>query len=92
MAAAAASEWGDIMRMIFRDSSAAVAVGMLAGLAGVLSLAWILQSLPFEVSLIEPGVILAVGAIQTGISLLAIFIPACRAAGVDPLRALNTGQ
>ena len=84
--------WGDIMRMIFRDSSAALAVGMLAGLAGVLSLGWILQSLLFEVSLFEPGVILAGGAILTGISLLAIFIPACRAAGVDPLRALNIGQ
>jgi hypothetical protein len=78
--------------MIIRDSCAALSIGMLAGLAGVLGLGWILQSLLFEVSLIEPSVILGVGSILAGTSLLAILVPACLAAGVDPVRALNIGQ
>jgi predicted permease len=89
---AVGARWSDITRMIIRDSCAALSIGMLAGLAGVLGLGWILQSLLFEVSLIEPSVILGVGSILAGTSLLAILVPACLAAGVDPVRALNIGQ
>ena len=79
----------DILRMIVRDSSWPLGIGILAGLGAVLALGQTLQALLFEVSLFEPFVLLAACGILAGISLLAISIPAARAARVDPVEALR---
>lgn len=79
----------EILRMIVSDSSWPVGIGMLAGLGSVLALGQTLQALLFEVSLFEPLVILEACAILALISLLAISIPAARAARVDPVEALR---
>ena len=67
-------------------------VGVLVGLAGVVALGQALQSLLFEVSLIEPLVVLGICTTLVGVSLLAIFIPAARAARLDPAEALRVDQ
>jgi ABC-type antimicrobial peptide transport system permease subunit len=79
----------DILRMIVSDCGWPVGIGILAGLGSVLALGQTLQALLFEVSLFEPLVILQACAILVLISLLAISIPAARAARVDPVEALR---
>jgi putative ABC transport system permease protein len=80
---------GDILRMILGDTSWPLGIGILAGVGSVLALGRILQALLFEVSVFEPLVMLEVCAILVGISLLAISIPAVRAARVDPAEVLR---
>jgi putative ABC transport system permease protein len=59
------------------------------GLAGALGLSRVLGSLLHEVSPTDPWTFAAVASLLVGVSALASFLPARRAAGVDPLVALR---
>jgi putative ABC transport system permease protein len=61
------------------------------GLAGALGLARLLAGLLHDVSTTDPWTFAAVIALLVGVSALASFLPARRAAGVDPLVALREG-
>jgi len=66
-----------------------VAAGMIAGIAGALGLTRLLKSLLYEVSATDPLIFGAVSIGLIAVSLTAMFIPARRAARVDPLDALR---
>ena len=66
-----------------------VLLGLAVGLAGALATARILQSLLFEIDSRDPKTYAAVVLGLTGIALLATFVPARRAAKVDPMVALR---
>ncbi len=59
------------------------------GLAGALGLSRLLARLLHEVSATDPWTFAAVTFLLVGVSALASFLPARRAAGVDPLVALR---
>jgi putative ABC transport system permease protein len=68
----------------------ALALGGLAvGLAGSLALTRLLGSLLFEASPRDPITLMAVAAVLAGVAFLACYIPARRAASVDPMVALR---
>jgi putative ABC transport system permease protein len=79
-----------VLRSILGSGMALVAAGVVSGLAAMLLAVRLLETLLFGVSprdgLIYVGVIAGV----SGVCLLANFVPARRAAAVDPMQALRT--
>jgi ABC-type antimicrobial peptide transport system permease subunit len=69
---------------------ALVSLGAAIGLGGTLLVARLLQSLLFGVSPRDPWIFAEVVLGVAGVGLLANFVPARRAAAVDPMQALRT--
>ncbi len=63
--------------------------GLLIGLAGSLALMRVMKTLLFGVSAADPLTFAASGLLLLGVSLLACWLPARRAARVDPLVSLR---
>jgi putative ABC transport system permease protein len=78
-----------VLLQVLGNGMALVAIGSAAGLVGTLLVARVLETLLFGVSAREPLVYAAVILGVAGVGLLANFIPARRAASVDPMRALR---
>ena len=70
-----------------RTTAALIGAGV--GLAGTLAVAYILSSLLFELSPWDPATYAAVVLLLAGVALFASYIPARRAAKVDPMVALR---
>jgi len=67
-----------------------VAVGGLIGLIGVCALTRVLRCLLYEVSPTDPLTLVAVTLLIGCVALLTCYLPARRAANVDPMVALRT--
>jgi ABC-type antimicrobial peptide transport system permease subunit len=80
---------GDVTLMVVRQSSLTLGVGVAAGLAGALVLARFIVNLLYGVSASEPLAFIATALLLVAIGLLASYIPARRAAKVDPMVALH---
>ncbi|MDP8981381.1 MAG: ABC transporter permease [Acidobacteriota bacterium] len=80
---------GDTLRLVLREGLLLTTVGVGAGLALSLALGKLLSSLLFEVSDVDPVVFSVAPVLLAAISLLACYIPARRAAHVDPMVALR---
>jgi len=63
--------------------------GCVAGMLGALALSRALRSFLFEVSALDPVTYCAVPLLMLVVALLAAWIPARRAAAVDPMVALR---
>ena len=79
----------DTLRMILREGLAVTAVGIGIGLALSLALGKILSGYLFKVSGADPLVIVGAPLLLGAVSLLACYLPARRAALVDPMKALR---
>jgi putative ABC transport system permease protein len=66
-----------------------VLIGLAAGVAGSAGLTRFLSGLLYEVRPLDPVVIGAVASILAAVSLLASYLPARRAARIDPIAALR---
>lgn len=83
-----ADSWS-LLRMVAKQGARLALLGALAGLAAALGLAGVLRQLLFGVEPTDPAT-LAIGTVLTMlVSLAACYLPARRAARVDPLVALR---
>jgi len=80
---------GDTLRMILREGLIVTALGAGTGLLLSLGVGRLLASLLYQVSGTDPLVFIAAPALLAVISLLACYLPARRAAHVDPMVALR---
>jgi putative ABC transport system permease protein len=80
----------DVLRMVLGHAFALSVIGVAAGLAGALALSRAIGSLLFELSPTDPATLAAVALLLTAVALLASWLPARRAARVDPLIALRS--
>jgi putative ABC transport system permease protein len=71
-------------------SAGLTAVGIAIGLAAALVTTRWLGSLLFNVSPVDPWILTSVSALIAGVSLLASFLPARRAAAMDPMQVLRS--
>jgi ABC-type antimicrobial peptide transport system permease subunit len=80
----------DISRMIVTGGLMLTMAGLLAGTAISLVLTQLLESQLFGVTPSDPFTILSVPAMMTIVAGVAAYVPARRAAQVDPVSALRT--
>jgi predicted permease len=80
---------GEILRLMLRRGLALVAVGLIIGIAAALMMTRLLQTLLFGVSRTDPATFAGVAIMLGVVALVATWIPARRAMGVDPLVALR---
>jgi putative ABC transport system permease protein len=79
-----------VVREILARSAGLTAVGIAIGLAAALVTTRWLGSLLFNVSPVDPLILTSVSALIAGVSLLASFLPARRAAAMDPMQVLRS--
>ena len=80
---------GDVLRLIVGQGARLGALGIVIGLAGALAVTRFLQTLLFGVSPFDPASFLGVTIVLAAVALLASYVPARRAARVDPVQALR---
>jgi predicted permease len=80
---------GQIVALILRQGLWKAGLGIGGGLAGALYLSRFLRSLLFDVTPVDPAAYLGVSLLLLGVALLASWLPARRAARVDPVVALR---
>ncbi|UCC73878.1 MAG: ABC transporter permease, partial [Gemmatimonadota bacterium] len=80
---------GQVKRMVVRQGLILAAVGVAIGLALALGLTRLMVGLLFGVSPVDPLTFLAVAAALIGVALVASYLPARRAAGLDPMDVLR---
>lgn len=81
----------NLRRLIFGEGSQLIAVGVIVGLAAAVALSRVLESFLFEIEPTDPATLIGAGLLFAGVALLACWVPARRAAQVDPLEALREG-
>jgi putative ABC transport system permease protein len=79
----------DVVRMVLREGVMLAVPGIALGLLGALWVSEALASLLYEVSTSDPLSIVATGVTLLAATLVASYLPARRAASVDPNRALR---
>ena len=79
----------DVLRLVIRHGVTLVAVGLAIGIAGSLTLTGLVEGLLFGISPSDPRAHLAVVAVLALVAFAACWIPARRAAHVDPIVALR---
>jgi ABC-type antimicrobial peptide transport system permease subunit len=80
---------GDVMSNTLRSALSMLLLGAAVGLAGAFALTRVLKSLLFQVSVLDPVALAVACLLMTLVGVLASWIPARRAAGVDPMTVLR---
>ena len=83
------AEAARVLAMVLRHGAILLAAGLAIGFASALALGRFLQQMLFGVSATDLETFLVVGTVLTIVTLLATYIPARRAASVDPTIALR---
>jgi putative ABC transport system permease protein len=79
----------DLLRMTLRYGLAIACAGLALGLAGALALTRVMQSVLYNVKAADPLTYAGASVLLLTVALLATYIPARRAARVDPVVALR---
>jgi putative ABC transport system permease protein len=80
---------GDVLRMVIGGGMKLTAIGVLLGLTAALALTRVLRALLFGVTPFDAPTLGAVAVLLSLIALVACWLPARRAAGLNPLVALR---
>ena len=80
----------DLAGLVVREAVLLAAAGIVVGGAIALAAGRWLKPLLFEVSPHDPWIYVLVAAVLLAVAVVASFLPARRAAGVDPMQALRT--
>jgi len=83
------AQTNDVLRLILGEGMRMAAIGVAIGLAGALALTRLLSGFLYGVTPGDPVTLAAVALLLTGVAAGACYVPARRAARVDPLVALR---
>jgi putative ABC transport system permease protein len=79
----------DVLGLVMRHGLTLIGAGLVIGLAGSVALTGLVQGLLFGVTAFDPVTLLGVVAVLTVVAVVACWVPARRAAHVDPIVALR---
>jgi putative ABC transport system permease protein len=79
-----------VLGLVFRQAMALVALGMLLGAAAAAVGGRLLRSAAVGVGAVDPLILLAACSVLAVVGVAAAYLPAARAAGVDPIEALRS--
>jgi len=79
----------DVLIAVLRQGVRLALIGVAAGVIGALALTRVLSSLLYDVTPTDPATLAGVSIVLSAIALLAGYLPARRAAKVDPMEALR---
>ncbi len=85
------AERRNVLGLILRQGMLPVAIGIAAGIAGALALAWTVRSLLFGIGAADPLAFGGAALVLAFVALAAVYFPARRASGLDPVNALREG-
>jgi predicted permease len=80
---------GSVLRLILRRGAVLTSAGIILGTAGALALTRVLTSSLYEVKPDDPATYATVAGLLAGVAFVATWIPARRAARIDPIVALR---
>jgi ABC-type antimicrobial peptide transport system permease subunit len=79
----------NVVTLVMRRGLWQIVAGLVLGLAAAIPVAHLMASLPISVSPSDPVVFIAVGCLLAVVGLFACWLPAHRAAALDPVKALR---
>ena len=79
----------DILQLVLRQSMSTVFLGVLLGLLGEFALTPVMKSLLFEITSTDPVTFISGSLLLFSVALLASYVPARRAARIEPTTALQ---
>ncbi|MCH7530328.1 MAG: ABC transporter permease [Gemmatimonadetes bacterium] len=79
----------DVLRLVVGQGVILTGIGLAVGIAGALALTRLLASQLYEVGATDPATFVATSVLLGGVAIAATFVPARRAASVDPMVALG---
>jgi predicted permease len=83
------ARYQDVLGLVLRQGISLAGLGAIFGIGGAFALTRMLSGLLFGVTPTDPATYAVAPAILLGVAVLACWIPARRAAGIDPVRALR---
>ena len=78
-----------VMRLVLGQGMGLAAIGVAVGIGGALAVTRLMESLLFGVTATDGATFAVVAAALAGVALLASYLPARRAAKIDPMVALR---
>jgi predicted permease len=78
-----------VLGMVLLEASKLVAIGIVAGTCAALGMGRLIASMLYGLKSWDPATLALSGTLLIGVAMAASWIPARRAAGVDPMRALR---
>ncbi len=82
----------DVLKLIVGRGMTLTVLGLVIGLAGAIAFTRVLKTLLFNVSTTDPLTFASVAGLLLGVALFACYVPARRAAKLDPLVALRRSE
>src|SRR5262249_60659925 len=83
------SSASDVFRLVMRDGARMTLAGIVVGFAGAIGMARVMAGLLYGVRATDPPVVGGVALLLAAVALVATWLPARRAAQVNPAAVLN---
>ena len=87
---AVGADRSSVIRLVLGEGLRLAAVGTVLGLLGAAGASQLVKGMLYNVNALDPAAFVGVPSVLLAVAALAVYLPARRAASVDPMKALKT--